>query len=119
MGKGRAVAWIWVGLLCAGCLDPVTEPDREVLALLEGTVHTVDGGDPSGLLAIWEPAGGGIPDSAAIGPDGAFTLGVTSPSASGALVVDGAADRYHPFFFPFALDTGRLELVLVPNRWTV
>ena len=104
-----------------GLIEGPSARGGEYLPLLHGQVWAMDGGDMSGLWAMWHPAEDSVVDSARVAADGSFAIQTTTPDRSGTLVVDGPEPRsYEPFEYPFQeselLDA---KLVLVPREWTI
>lgn len=105
--------------LALACSD-ATAPQDQVYATITGQAHASGDGPLTGLHAVWRPGGGTSADSARLDDKGRFSIDVTSPASSGALLIRADDDAYHPFLFPFDVDELRdVHVVLVPRSWTI
>ena len=125
MRKGTTTLMaVMLGVLAVSCtrddlIEGPTAPGGTDLALLQGHAYAVDGGDMSGLWAMWRPAGESVVDSVQVAADGTFAM-QTTPRPETA----GDADhrrpeprRFEPFQYPFRRSSQLLnvDVVLIPR----
>jgi hypothetical protein len=106
-----------LALAVAACATDTTGTGNEFV--VRGRVHAPAGAELSGLWAMWRFESTTHVDSALIESDGTFEVRANAGSERGELSIAGAA-AFHPFLFPFHVDSvPDLDVVLVPRIWTV
>lgn len=91
------------------------------LPVIRGRIVSPDDGDLTPLRASWHADGAPATDAAPVAADGSFEIRASTVEPSGELAVDARAPRrYHPFLYPFHVDSLEdVTVVAVPRTWTI
>jgi len=124
--KIPATRSVYTGLACsvlalaiATCATDTTGTLEELV--INGRVYAPAGYDLTGLWATWRFESAARVDSSRIGSAGTFEIHASGTDAAetGELSIAGSGE-FHPFLFPFHVDSvPDLDVVLVPRSWTV